>query len=108
MGETPWRFESSRPHQKFANRTDAERRPAPVGVGAFGVVGAALAASAAFGQGSGAGGQATYGLVQGAQRGERLGELGLRDGFIADEQRVEDGLVDQPANRVVGAAVQLV
>ena len=70
--------------------------------------GAALAALAAFCQGSGAGGKAAYGVVQGAQGSERLGKLGLSDRFVADEQRIEDGLVDEPADAVVGASVELV
>jgi hypothetical protein len=42
------------------------------------------------------------------QRRERLCELGLREGFVADEQGIEDGLVDQSADRVVSATVELV
>ncbi|HXN38669.1 MAG TPA: hypothetical protein VN892_11565 [Solirubrobacteraceae bacterium] len=92
----------------FANRTNTERFPVPVGVGAFRFDGAALAPLAAFCQGSGAAGQAAYGVVQGAERCERLGQLGVGDGFIADEQGVEDGLVDEPADLIVGAVVELV
>jgi hypothetical protein len=92
----------------LANRTNTERFPAPVGIGAFGVGRAALAPLAAFCQASGAAGQPAYGVVQGAQGSERLGQLGVGDRFVADEQGVEDGLVDEPADAVVGAAIELV
>jgi hypothetical protein len=89
----------------FANRTNTERFPVPVGVGAFRFDGAPLAPLAASRHGSGAAGQAAYGVVYGAERCKRLGQLSVGDGFVADEQRVEDRLVDEPADLIVGAAI---
>jgi hypothetical protein len=86
----------------FANRTNTERFPVPAGAGTFLVGRTALTPLAAFWQGSGAGGQAAYG---GAQGSEWLGKVGLCDGFVADVESVEDGLVDEAADAVVAAAV---
>jgi hypothetical protein len=46
--------------------------------------------------------------VQGAQGRERLGQLGGGDRFVADVEGFEDGLVDEPADGVVAAAVEVV
>jgi hypothetical protein len=45
--------------------------------------------------------------VQGAKRREWLSELRGVDGFVADVEGVEDGLVDEPADLIIGAAVEL-
>ena len=43
-----------------------------------------------------------------AQLEEGLGQLALDDGFLADVEGLEDGLVEEPADRVVGAQVEVV
>jgi hypothetical protein len=46
--------------------------------------------------------------VEGVQLDEGLGEVGLGDGFVADEEGLEDRLVDQPADGVIATAVKVV